>query len=218
MSFIRVVVAKASGSVVAVLESDIPFGDRSSYTDSGQEVDLVDLGFAAPREWIDLDGVPCTPARHVFLRLDRDHSDMPRIYDVPCTMSGMAAHVRAGRAVHGVVRAWLAVVLPEHFERLFGKHEDFPLSVIKAAEAMRVRRDPGGPSSRVPMLEGLIHEQAGKRSAAQLELRKQIAVFYYDKQLEELTGEERAHVEQEFRDRIRRDRRPTVPTRKGIHG
>lgn len=172
MSFVRVFVGRKSNQVRGVYTQDVPFEDGQIAYPLDEEVDVVDLGFAMPHDWKDLEGNPCSPAKHFHQRLERDHSDMPKIHDAPCSMQALEAQIREKgvKSVPGVVRGWLAFALPPDRVEALGLATSYPISVYKAAEALRRRMDPGGGSRRL-ILERVAQELSDKRQAQWLALR-----------------------------------------------
>lgn len=160
-TFVRVFIGRTTNQVHHVVEQDVPFENAGrSIRDSHQELDAVDLGFVEHHDWRDLEGAPCTPSMHIFLRLEKDHSDMPEIHDCPCTMNGIEARLRAQgpSAIPVKARAWLANILPPEKVTAWGIGRGLPISAMKAAEAIRNKRDPAG-GSRMPILNAIAHAQ-----------------------------------------------------------
>lgn len=175
MSFIRVFIGRTSNTVRHVIEQDVPFpGEGPMLKASDEELDAVDLGFVDQHDWRDLEGRACSPAQHFFLRLERDHEDLPKIHDCPCSIEGIKARLRA-QGPEGVpikARAWLANILPADQVAALGIGRGIPLSAIKAAEALRNRKDPGS-GSKLPYLEriGVRHQEQRQRASARARAR-----------------------------------------------
>lgn len=173
MRFVRVTISHTQNRVIAVTEQDVPFGHGGAITVIGEECETIDLGVVEECHWTDLAGHPCTPSRHVYVRLEIDHAGMPKIHDVPCTVGGIKDRLRAGglQAVPIKVRAWLATVLPPDQVAALGIGRGLPISALKACEAIRVGRDPAE-GSRMAYFEAIAHRQAVRRSARALAKRE----------------------------------------------
>jgi hypothetical protein len=164
MRFVRVTYSHTRGRVVAVSQLDVPFeGDRDGLVlMSGEDCEISDLGVVEPQDWTDLQGRPCRASRHILERLELGRDpELVRVHAVPCTINGIAAALRARgpAAIPPTVRAWLAMVLPADKVAAFGIGRGVPLSVLKAAETLRVRHDPRS-GSRLPNFERYIQKRA----------------------------------------------------------
>ena len=171
MKFVRVMVSHTQNRVVAVMVQDAPF-DRARMTIEGEECETYDLGAVQDQSWTTLDGKQCAPCRHILERLETEALVVERIVDVPCTLEGIRARVRA-RGPTGLpvtVRAWLAATLPEDEVRALGIARGIPVSALKAVEAARSTGDPQG-GARQAFYERLAHQQAVRRAASALAKR-----------------------------------------------
>lgn len=174
MRFVRVTVSHTQNKVVGVAVQDLPFFSEHAgkWHCDGEECETYDLGCVEDQEWLDENGQPCTPCRHIMHRLETDDPMIAKIHDVPCTLEGIKQRLREkGLAgVHVKVRAWLANVLPPHHVDAMGIGRNLPISAMKAAEALRNKRDPHG-GSRMLVLERQAQQRSDARSRARL--RKQ---------------------------------------------
>jgi hypothetical protein len=173
MRFVRITYGKTTGRVVAVFEQDTPFTSGGYAIDHGEECETVDLGVAEEQAWTDLDGRACRPTLHILQRLEAAfHHGVETVHDCPCTLEGIRSRLRA-KGTAGIpvkVRAWLANTLPEEHAAAFGVARGLPISAMRAAEALRNRRDPLG-GSRATHLEAIAQRQANAHAAARLRKR-----------------------------------------------
>ncbi|MGD9953462.1 MAG: hypothetical protein AB7S87_12870 [Burkholderiales bacterium] len=166
MRFLRYVFNHSRGQVQSVAVQDTPFGAFAIEVD-GEDLEAIDLGVVdGDRAWALRDGTPCGQARFYLERLQEiddtrgNQSDLPAILDVPCTLEGIRARLRA-RGPAGIpvkVRAWLATILPPETVAGLGIARGLPVSALKACEAIRTRRDPNG-GSRVTHFERIAERQ-----------------------------------------------------------
>jgi hypothetical protein len=173
MRFVRVTYGKTSGQVYAVFEQDTPFTSGGSARPDGEECETVDLGLVEEQAWTDLDGGPCGPTLHILRRIEAGfHHGVERVHDCPCTLDGIRARLRA-KGPAGIpvkARAWLANILREDHAAAMGIGRGLPVSALKAAEALRNRRDPMG-GSRMVYLEAIAQRQADAHAGARLRKR-----------------------------------------------
>lgn len=179
MKFVRVTFSRTVNEVIAVSELDVPFdGERDGMMlRDNEDCEVRDFGVVEPQAWTDLDGKPCRPSRHILerLRAGRD-PELARLHAVPCTIPGIKGVLRAGgpAALPAKVRAWLAMVLPADQVLAFGIARGLPLSVLKAAEALRVRHDPRS-GSRLANFERHIQARADTAASRRLARRDRAA-------------------------------------------
>lgn len=184
MTFVRAFIGKTSNQVRHVLEQDVPFTTGGLVRAGDEELEVVDLGFAEDHDWRDLEGRPAAPAQHIFLRMrDKPAAEalavregLPMFHDCPCSLEGIKARLRA-RGVPGIpvkVRAWLAAVLSPDQVAALGVGRGLPIAALKAAEALRNRKDPHG-GSRMLRLEREAQRNSDGRSRAALRRRQQAA-------------------------------------------
>jgi hypothetical protein len=174
MRFVRITYGRTTQRVVAVFEQDVPFTTGGYAIDPHEECDVVDLGVAEDQAWTDLDGKKCGPTLHILQRLEAGfHHDVEKLHACPCTIDAIKARLGfwGTRGIPVKVRAWLANVLPEHQVAQMGLARGLPISVMKAAEAMRNRRDPKG-GSRMPQLEAIAQRQSDERALMHLRARQ----------------------------------------------
>jgi hypothetical protein len=174
--FIRALIGKTSNKVRHVQAQSVPFRSAAPIFDSSEELEVVEVGYAEEHDWKDLEGKPASAAKHVFLRLENDHEDMPTIHDCPCTLEGIKARLRekgpAGIPIKA--RAWLANILPPAHVDATGIGRGIPISARKAAEATRNRQDPTG-GSRMPQLERIAQAQADSHARGMMKARERKA-------------------------------------------
>jgi hypothetical protein len=186
--FARAYLRADNGELIAIGESEIPSDHvpamRLVPNDGGPEIQVVveELGLVDDFDPVELDGTACSPSRHLFLRVERDPAggfrskgghELPPILDCPCTLEGLRQRLRE-RGLAGVpmkARAWLANVLPAHHVDALGLARGLPISALKAAEAIRNRRDPHA-GSRMVVLERAAQEQADAHAASNLRSRR----------------------------------------------
>jgi hypothetical protein len=82
--------------------------------DGAEPLEMRELGFAEDHDWTDLEGKPCSPARHITCGcVTTGTTELPRIHDCPTSLEasrrGFAKRGLAG--LHGRVRAYLANIL-----------------------------------------------------------------------------------------------------------
>lgn len=197
MIFVRVAVNLERNEVIGVITEDVPH-DAAAISTPGEACEMIDLGVVDDHEWKTLEGAPCSAAAHIRERLQaarvkpgdlREKRAAPELHveglnglaaiaevraiqDAPCTLEGLRSRLRE-KGVAGVpvtVRAWLANVLPPHHVDALGIGRALPISAMKAAEALRNRRDPHG-GSRMAVLERIAQKQSDAVSAARLRAR-----------------------------------------------
>lgn len=175
MSFVRVFIGRSSNIVRHVIEQSVPFEGKGAamIKDTGEELEVVDLGFAEPHDWKDVAGRPCSPSRHIFERLEHPdpavRRDMPTIHESPVTVEGIQQRLRE-RGPAGIpvkVRAWLANVMAPERVQAMGIARGLPLSALKGAEAWRNRVDPAA-GSRMLVIERAIQARADRMLAARV--------------------------------------------------
>jgi hypothetical protein len=169
MRFVRVTHNLTRGIVLAVTEQDVPFSREEHVIPVGEKYAEVDFGVVEDeRDWRDATGEPCTLSTYLRERLSVGaHHGIERLHECPCTFTGINARLRA-KGPAGIpvkVRAWLANILPEQQVAAMGIGRGLPISAMKAAEALRNRRDPAG-GSRLAHLEGIAQRQSDARGAA----------------------------------------------------
>lgn len=193
MKFVRVVLSRATGEVLGVMDSDLPWVPGESVRPVGQDFEVVDLGFVDGGTWTDVKGRGHRLCKHIFERLVRAgikgwdlrerraapelhveglHGlaavlELPAIHECPCTLADIKNRLRA-RGLSGIpvkARAWLALMLPLAEVREMGIARGMPISALKAAESTRVARDPNG-GSRQAAFERIAHRQSEARAKA----------------------------------------------------
>jgi hypothetical protein len=184
MRFVRAFVRGDTGEIIAVGESETPIENMGVSKlvpiDGGPEIPVLmrEIGLAEDFDPVDLEGKPCSPARHIFLRIEQDGAggqrakagqELPPILDCPTSMDGIRARVseRGAAGVPVKARAWLTLMLPPEEVDALGVSQGIPLSALKALDAMRVRRDPRV-GSRREVLEREAQRLSDERAAAQL--------------------------------------------------
>lgn len=232
MKFVLLFVNRASGHVDHVLEQDMPFKSSSPLQAAPfNDYEVVELGLVDAASWTDLEGSPCSASQHLFQRLGRgrvtgaevrnwpigdgsliEKANVRRIHDVPCTLEGLQARVRrhGPAGIPSVARAWLATVLPPHTASTLGVDIGLPISVLKAAEGIRNRRDPEGGSrmavlNRMAELQAQNTRKAIERRARAKRDREQAAAAAAAAELAALQAEvrgEREALEREVRDEL----------------
>lgn len=197
MNFVRIFVGRTSGLVRWVAEQSVPFG-KSLVTESGPQaevLDVHDVGFVVKHDaWTvhapgeENHGDETNPSYHIWTRIGhhdpdkgmslaqaldvlRAHPEMPKFYETPCTFDGIAESIRAkgSKAIPGVVRGWLATILPDHHVNALGLGR-IPFSVLKAAARLHAGADPhhGDMSTR---LERVVQRQSDNHAARRLARR-----------------------------------------------
>lgn len=186
MRFLRVYTRKDTGEIVAVFERDSPFiGHECEMTHRGDGTapfELEEFGAVAEdfvpetaEYGVNREMQPMSPARHLFERMRHEGGgvfsakpgqSMPALLDCPSTLDTIKARLRAQgpQAVPVKVRAWLANILPRDQVAALGIGRGLPISAMKAAEAVRNRRDPAG-GSRLEHLERVAQRQSDARAA-----------------------------------------------------
>jgi hypothetical protein len=193
MRFLRIYTRKDTGEIVTVIERESPFTENhppiTMRTDDGtapfeiEEHEAVaedfDPGLAeyGPTKLLR----PMTPARHLFERLHhkgggkfdaKPGTDIPSLIDFPASMEKIKTALRS-KGPNGMpvkVRAWLANILPPAHVSQLGIARGLPISAMRAAEALRNRRDPAG-GSRMEYLNAIAQEQSDARAARELRRR-----------------------------------------------
>lgn len=188
MIFVRVLINKATREIEHVMAQDWPFEGWQLIGVEGTVYDVADVGMLEELKPEPLTaGAPRTASQHVWDRVRglknadlestrkflREHPEMPRLHEVPCTRAGIKALMcEKGREHVSVkVRAWLANILPEHQVAEMGLQRGIPISAMKAVEAIRNRRDPHG-GSRMPQLEAKAQQLSNERAAGALRARQ----------------------------------------------
>jgi hypothetical protein len=121
---------------------------------------VVECGLFEDFEPRDLNGSRCSPARHLFQRIERDSAggirakvghELPPILDCPTTLEGIKARIRerGPDSIPAKARAWLTLMLPPDQVEAMGVGRGIPISALKALDDMRARRDPSVGSRRV---------------------------------------------------------------------
>lgn len=182
MRFVRVY-TDASGVIKQVAECEAPFSPelRSRERDaSGNDVPLFvrDLGMAEDFGPTDLAGKPCAPSMHLLQRLEvataegvrakaGREGEIPVFHDVPTTVDGIKALVRAKGpgAIPERVAHWLEYmeVLADHEMDAAGLPRLTYASAVEF-DAIRKRRDPSH-GSRADAVKRRISERAKWRKA-----------------------------------------------------
>jgi hypothetical protein len=194
MRFLRIYTRKDTGEVITVIERESPFTENhppitmrgrdgtppfeiEQHEAVAEDFDPALAEYGPTRELR-----PVSPARHLFERLRhrgggkfdaKAGTEIPALIDFPASMEKIKTALRS-KGPDGVpvkVRAWLANILPpEHVSQL-GIARGLPISAMKAAEALRNRRDPAG-GSRMEYLNGIAQAQSDARAARELRRRK----------------------------------------------
>jgi hypothetical protein len=187
MRFVRVTVSHTQNLIVGAVEQDTPFeredGGRVQIWREiddvmvPEECEVMDLGVVEEQAWTNREGKPCRVTEHILERLESGDAGIEKLHDCPCTHEGIKARLRA-RGPDGIpvkVRAWLANVLPPDLVDAIGIGRGLPISAMRAAEALRNRRDPKG-GSRMEVLDRIAQKQANSHSAARLRARQRVAL------------------------------------------
>lgn len=200
MIFVRLAVNTQTGEVIGAMSQDVPF-ETGSVAIAGASCEMLDLGVVEDHEWTSHErlGEPASVNRHLVERLRAggvkrvdirekrasaalhveglyglaEVAAVLTIQDVPCTMKGLKQRLRE-KGPDGIpvnVRAWLANVLPCEQCEAMGLARRLPISAMKAAEALRNRRDPAG-GSRMHVLERAAQAQSDGHAAARLRAKK----------------------------------------------
>lgn len=184
MRFARAYTRSDTGEIVLVIEQETPIVLAGISPPSGAPftLEVHDLGLVEDFEPVSLAGGKCSPAAHLFERLDRDPvgggfrakpgHELPPIIDCPATLEGIKQRVRerGSDAIPAKARAWLTLMLPPDEVESLGVWRGVPVSALKALDDMRTRRDPGVGSRRV-VLEREAQELSAERTAAALKLK-----------------------------------------------
>jgi hypothetical protein len=180
MRFVRVTFNRARAEIVGVAQQDTPFhGAGGEMGVSGDDCETFDFGVVQDagepgeptRAW--LEAMRAAPTAEVLAR----RVDIgARVLDCPCTIDGIKTRLRerGPNAIPVGVRAWLANVLPPDQVAAMGLGRGLPISIQKAMEALRVKRDPAG-GSRMFVLERKAQRQADAIASARHNKRLQQA-------------------------------------------
>lgn len=153
MRFVRAYIGKTSGELRHLAEHECPFErDNFVHGDSSEELVEVDYGLVEHFEPTTLDGKPCSPARHLFLRMEHDGKGgirakaghtLPQLHDCPASLKAIEARLAdKGRPLHPRALAWLALMLPEEKAAALGLHDAADhLDLLLELDAMRTARD-----------------------------------------------------------------------------
>lgn len=177
MRFARYWCHRDTGEVLAVLEQETPFegGEIIARLPDGTIVPVAsyDLGLVEDFVPTTLEGESCSPAQHLYQRvLHRDDlgtlhvhpgETLPEMHDCPATAEGIRQRLRE-RGLQGLPakgRAWLAFMLPPREVEALGVASGIPLSVFKALDTMRSRRD-AQYGSRREILERMAQERSDR--------------------------------------------------------
>lgn len=163
MRFVRAYTNKATGELRHVAEQEFPFSHAHAVIEEGVELEVHELGLAEDFDAMHATKeIPCSPALHLFLRLERvcpveqgapaafrvkagfEHQ-VPKIHPVPTTAAAMMelARKRGGEAIPARVAHWL-----EFIGALSGDEMDriglarLPIATAVEFDTMRMRRDP----------------------------------------------------------------------------
>lgn len=183
MRFVRAYTLVSTGELVNVSEQELPFepsfgisvdGDASLFA-------MHEIGFVDDFSPEDLDGKPCSPARHLFARMEREPGadpargfrakpgrTLPVVSDCPTSLDGIKQRLRE-RGPEGIpakARAWLTLMLPPGDVEALGVGKGIPVSALKALDDIRTRRDPSVGSRRV-VLERKVQQRAAERAASE---------------------------------------------------
>jgi hypothetical protein len=187
MRFVRVYTL--AGALVNVSEQEVPFEPSFGIAvdDDGSAFVMHEIGLVEDFVPEDLDGNPCSPARHLFARMEREPGVdparsfrakpghvLPAVSDCPTTLEGIKQRLRE-RGPEGIpakARAWLTLMLPPAEVDALGIGRGIPLSALKALDDMRTRRDPSV-GSRAVVLERRAQEQSDERTEANLKAKGQ---------------------------------------------
>jgi hypothetical protein len=180
MRFVRVTVSHTQNRVVGVSTLDVPFNDEHHgavrvFNEAAgvlvyEECEVIDLGVVEDEiDWRTVAGEPCSMAQYLLERLESGNHEVTKIHDCPCTLPGIVDRLRA-KGLGGIpikVRAWLANVLPEDRVAAIGIARGLPIAALRAAEALRNRRDPhGGSRMALPQSHGPATVQCASRGGA----------------------------------------------------
>jgi hypothetical protein len=93
--------------------------------------------------------------------------ELPKLIDCPASMDGIERVLRTSgpKGIPVKVRAWLACILPPHHADALGIGRGLPISAIKAAEAIRMKRDPRA-GNRMEYFSRIAQRQADERARA----------------------------------------------------
>lgn len=181
MRFVRAFTLRDSGELMGIMEQETPFDHHSiDVPDTPGALEMHELGLAEHFDPRDLKGQPCSPAMHLFARMERTpgargrgvaqfrakagrEHEVPAFHQVPTAIDGVKALARAkgGAAIPERVAHWL-----EFMGSLSGDEMDeaaLPrLTLERASEfdAMRTARDPNVGSRRA-----VFERQANERAS-----------------------------------------------------
>ena len=214
MRFVRYCCHRDTGEILAVFEQETLFDEMTITirTADGAVVPLAvhDLGLVDDFLPCTLEGNPCSPAHHLYQRaLHRDEfgklhvtpgAELPALHDCPATSKGIQQRLRE-RGVEGIpvkARAWLAFMLPPREVEALGVGGGVPVSVFKAFDSLRARRDPGYASRRF-LLERIAQERSDRdakvRHSRRLAAAVKPEVIVDDERVEDTAAIQRAAAE-----------------------
>lgn len=184
MRFVRAFTLLSTGELINISEQEVPFEPSFGISVDGDSglFEMHEIGLVDDFVPEDIDGKPCTPARHLFARMEREPGagpargfrakpghTLPTVNDCPTSLDGIRERVRQ-RGPEGIpvkARAWLALMLPPDEVEALGVGRGIPVSALRALEAVRVRRDPDG-GSRLFRLDREAQALSDERTAAAL--------------------------------------------------
>lgn len=177
MIFARGEISITERRVVRVVTMDVPFDESVLSSDSDRVT--VGLGAAFWRDWVDREGIECSPGRHMVdavadIEVDPELADHPqvrqtigRILACPTTYDEVSDKLRREGpfALPTSVRAWLTLAMRDEDLRGLGPiWAGIPPSVIVAMERQRSKRNEKAGSQIEAMLR-TIQNQSDQRSA-----------------------------------------------------
>lgn len=193
MRFVRVFL-NAAGEPAHVTEHEGPIITRPLV--DGAPLPFVDFGLVHDFDPTDLDGQPCSPARALFVRMEKhphadSHPDAPKVrlkpahagyvwqVFAPCCLATLEAHVRSQGAdrLPSVAKAWLAWISPAEQMQRMGLPATVPIAVAKALERQRRGQDAG---NVIAQLDRAAQKLSDERSARHLAVRQRAAVAARD--------------------------------------
>lgn len=184
MRFVRAYVHSDTGELVNITEQEAPFDKVhvSVSDDVPFTLEVHDLGMA--EDFVPSHpetGEPCSPAYHLYGRMEcapdksfkaKAGHELPNIIACPITVEGLRTFVAKNgpKALHPKVRAWVSHIAPHHALAL-GIDKGIPISVHKALDDMRTRRDPAVGSRRF-IFERLAQQSSDSDAALRLAKRQ----------------------------------------------
>lgn len=192
MIFARGEISITERRVVRVVTMDVPF-DESELSNDPDRV-TVGLGAAFWRDWVDREGVDCSPGRHMVdalanIEVDPEQADHPQIRQTigrllacPTTYEEVSDKLRREGpfALPTSVRAWLTLAMRDEDLRGLGPiWAGIPPSVIVAMERQRNKRNEKAGSQLEAMMRN-IQNKSDQRSAIALQRRVIVASAWQD--------------------------------------